>query len=119
MMKGSIGLLAVLCKYLKLFLEDNLSGVGVYVSLTGALRIWEDGKEYVFREESAVHVGTKDHANVASGFRLMSEVKVQVSGDKLVVAINKVEEAHFNQMYNRGGWPYTLMQEKDLHPQSK
>ena len=81
--------------------------------------IWEDGKEYIFREESAVHVGTNDLKNSVSGFRLMSDVKVQVSGNKLVVSINNVQEAHYTHSYPKGGWPYRLIEEKERNPISK
>merc|ERR1711936_332946 len=66
-MKGSIGLLVALC----------------FSSIT-SFTIWEDGKEYHFLEESAIHVGTNDLDSSASGFRMMSDVKVQVSGNDLI-----------------------------------
>jgi len=102
-MRGSYGLVLILA-------------LGVHC--TGALQIWEDGKEYIFREESAVQVGTSDHATTASGFRLMSDVKVQVSGQKLVVSSTNVQEAHYSHLYPEGGWPYRLLQEKDKQSKS-
>jgi len=101
-MKGSIGLLVGLC----------------FSSIT-SFTIWEDGKEYHFLEESAIHVGTNDLDSSASGFRMMSDVKVQVSGNKLVVSIDNVHEAHYSHSYPKGGWPYRLHQEKIKDPKSK
>merc|ERR1712106_245792 len=93
-MKGSLGLLLTLC----------LSG-------SFSMSVWEDGKEYHFIEESAVHVGTNDLASSVSGLRMMSEVRIQVTGNRLVVSMENVQEAHYSQAYPRGGWPYRLVQE--------
>merc|ERR1711936_1238638 len=101
-MKGSIGLLVALC----------------FSSIT-SFTIWEDGKEYHFLEESAIHGGTNDLDSSASGFRMMSDVKVQVSGNKLVVSIDNVHEAHYSHSYPKGGWPYRLHQERIKDPKSK
>merc|ERR1712172_238055 len=67
-MRGSLGLL------LALFVSGSLS-----------IRVWEDGKEYLFKEEASVHVGTNDLNNTVTGFRFLSDVKVQVQADKMVV----------------------------------
>merc|ERR1712128_350933 len=66
-MKRSLGLLLTLC------LSGSLS-----------MSVWEDGKEYHFLEESAVHVGTNDLASSVSGLRMMSDVRIQVTGNRLV-----------------------------------
>ena len=83
------------------------------------MSIWEDGKEYHFLEESAVQVGTNDLDSSVSGLRMMSDVRIQVSGNKLGVAIDNVQEAHYSHSYSGGGWPYALMQEKIKDPKSK
>ena len=88
------------------------------ISGSFATVFWEDGKEYHFVEESAVHVGTNDLVSSVSGVRMMSDVKVQVSGKKLVVSIENVKEAHFNHPYT-GGWSYRLAEEKVKDPMSK
>merc|ERR1712106_923548 len=93
-MKGSLRLLLTLC------LSGSLS-----------MSVWEDGKEYHFIEESAVHVGTNDLASSVSGLRMMSDVRIQVTGNRLVVSMENVQEAHYSQAYPRGGWPYRLVQE--------
>ena len=77
-----------------------------------ALRLWEDGKEYLFREESGVQVTTRDLESAGTGLRLMSDVRVQVRGDKLIVSIENVKEAHYQQTFPEGMWPYRLV--KDL-----
>ena len=74
--------------------------------------MWEDGKEYYFREESSIHVTNKDVQSAASGFRLMSDIKIQVQGDKLIVNIDNVKEAHYQQTYPDNMWPYTLVQDQ-------
>ena len=94
-MKGSTGIILALC------LSSGL-----------ALRLWEDGKEYLFREESGVQVTTRDLVSAGSGLRLMSDVRVQVRGDKLIVSIENVKEAHYQQTFPEGMWPYRLV--KDL-----
>merc|ERR1711887_117570 len=101
-MKGSTGQLLLLC-----------------FSSISAFTLWEDGKEYHFLEESAIHVGTNDLKSSASGVRMMSDVKIQVEGNKLVVTIDNMQEAHYSHTYNRGGWPYRLTQEKIKDQNSK
>ena len=49
----------------------------------------------------------------------MSDVRIQVTGKKLVVSINNMQEAHYSHSYPRGGWPYRLTQEKEKDPKSK
>merc|ERR1711971_1473045 len=80
-MRGCLGLL------LALFVSGSLS-----------IRVWEDGKEYLFKEEASVHVGTNDLNNTVTGFRFLSDVKVQ--------------EAHYAQSYPRNSWPYRLLTDK-------
>ena len=89
------------------------------LSSTFSLSIWEDGKEYHFLEESAIQVGTNDLDSSVSGLRMMSDVRIQVAGNKLVVSIDNMQEAHYSHSFNRGGWPYALMQEKIKDPKSK
>merc|ERR1711970_1545779 len=101
-MKGSTGQLLLLC-----------------FSSISAFTLWEDGKEYHFLEESAIHVGTNDLKSSASGVRMMSDVKIQVERNKLVVTIDNMQEAHYSHTYNRGGWPYRLTQEKIKDQNSK
>ena len=81
------------------------------LSSTLSLRLWEDGKEYLFREESAVQVNTRDLQSAASGLRLLSDVRVQVRGEKLIVSIENVKEAHYQQTFPAGMWPYRLVTE--------
>ena len=50
---------------------------------------------------------------------MMSDVKIQVSGNKLVVSIDNMQEAQYSHSYPGGGWPYRLMQEKVKGPKSK
>ena len=58
-----------------------------------------------------MHVGSTDLASSASGLRMMSDVRIQVTGNRLVVTMENVQEAHYSQAYPRGGWPYRLRQE--------
>ena len=117
-MKGSTGLLVVLCKLENhIIFPFNFSNSGL--SSTSSLSLWEDGKEYHFLEESAVQVGTNDLKSSVSGMRMMSDVRIQVAGNKLVVSIDNMQEAHYTHSYNRGGWPYRLEQEKMKDPKSK
>ena len=101
------------------------SGVSLVLLLTSSTAVfsgavfWEDGKEYHFLEESAVHVGTSDVASSVSGMRMKTDVKVQVSGNKLYVSLDNVHEAHYSHSYSNGGWPYRLEAEKDEHAKSK
>ena len=88
-------------------------------SSISAISLWEDGKEYHFLEESAIQVSTNDLKSSASGVRMMSDVKIQVEGKKLVVTIDNMQEAHYSHTYNRGGWPYRLTQEKIKDQKSK
>ena len=101
--------------YPVIFSISSIAGL----SSTSSISIWEEGKEYHFLEESAVQVGTNDLDSSASGLRMMSNVKIQVSGNKLVVSVDNVKEAHYSHSYPRGGWPYRLMQEKVKDPKSK
>merc|ERR1712172_468775 len=94
-MRGSLGLL------LALFVSGSLS-----------IRVWEDGKEYLFKEEASVHVGTNDLNNTVTGFRFLSDVKVQVQADKMVVTVDNIQEAHYAQSYPRNSWPYRLLTDK-------
>jgi hypothetical protein len=89
------------------------------LSSSFSISIWEDGKEYHFLEESAVQVGNHDLDRSVSGIRMMSDVRIQVSGNKLVVSIDNVQEAHYSHSYPQGGWPYRLMQENVKEPKSK
>ena len=89
------------------------------LSSTFSLSIWEDGKEYHFLEESAIQVGTNDLDSSASGMRMMSDVMIQVAGNKLVVSIDNMQEAHYSHSVLRGGWPYALLKEKIKNPKSK
>ena len=77
-----------------------------------SIRVWESGKEYLFREEASIHVGTNDLNNTVTGFRFMSDVKVQVQDDKMVVTIDNIQEAHYAQSYPRNSWPYRLVNDK-------
>ena len=76
--------------------------------LSGAvsLQVWEDGAEYVFREETGVQVINRDLESAASGLRLLSDVRVQVQGQKLIVTIENVKEAHHQHMFPANMWPY-------------
>ena len=94
-------------KFVSTFYKLSISGLSGSFSMS----IWEDGKEYHFLEESAVHVGTNDLASSVSGLRMMSDVRIQVTGNRLVVSMENVQEAHYSQAYPRGGWPYRLVQE--------
>ena len=96
-------------------LPPSFSGFSSYSTFT----LWEDGKEYHFLEESAVHVGTNDLKSSVSGLRMMSDVKIQVHGKKLAVTVDNIQEAHFSHSYQKGGWPYRLSQEKIRDPKSK
>ena len=42
----------------------------------------------------------------------MSDVKVQVQDDRLIVTIDNIQEAHFAQSYPRNSWPYRLINDK-------
>ena len=77
-----------------------------------SIRVWEDGKEYLFKEEASVHVGTHDLNNTVTGFRFLSDVKVQVQADKLVVTVENIQEAHYALSYPRNSWPYRLLTDK-------
>ena len=50
---------------------------------------------------------------------MMSDVRIQVAGNKLVVSIDNMQEAHYSHSFNRGGWPYALTKEKIKDPKSK
>ena len=60
-----------------------------------------------------MEVNTRDLENAASGLRLMSDVRVQVQGEKLIVTIENVKEAHYQQTFPRGLWPYRLIKERE------
>ena len=77
-----------------------------------SIRVWEDGKEYFFKEEASIHVGTNDLNNTVTGFRFLSDVKVQVQADKMVVTVDNIQEAHYAQSYPRNSWPYRLLTDK-------
>ena len=94
------------------FSFSSLTSLIAGLSSTFSLSIWEDGKEYHFLEESAIQVGSNDLDSAVSGLRMMSDVRIQVSGNKLVVSIDNMQEAHYSHSVNRGGWPYALMKEK-------
>ena len=66
-----------------------------------------------------MHVGNNDLDSSASGLRMMSDIRIQVVGEKLVVNIDNVQKAHFSHSYPQGGWPYRLMQENIEDPKSK
>lgn len=77
-----------------------------------SLRLWEDGQEYYFLEESGIHVSTRDVESTASGLRIMSDVKIQVQGDKLIVTIDNMKEAHYQQTFPENMWPYTMVKDQ-------
>merc|ERR1712235_152920 len=77
-----------------------------------SVRVWENGKEYLFKEEASIQVGTEDLQNTATGFRFLSDVKVQVNDDKLVVTIDNIQEAHYSGTYPRHSWPYRLINDR-------
>ena len=66
-----------------------------------------------------MHVFNTDLDSSASGLRMMSDIRIQVAGEKLVVNIDNVQEASFSHSYPPGGWPYRLMQEKTEDQKSK
>ena len=72
------------------------------------LWVWEDGAEYVFREESGFQVVNRDLESAASGLRILSDVRVQVQGQKLTVTIENVKEAHYQHKFPANMWPYRL-----------
>ena len=109
--------MVVLCKLTTVCLCFTVLFLGLSGSFS--ISIWEDGKEYHFLEESAVHVSNNDLDSSAAGLRMMSDIRIQVVGEKLVVSIDNVQKAHFSHSYPRGGWPYRLMQENIEDPKSK
>jgi len=81
------------------------------VTATRGLQVWEDGKEYIYTQESGVHVGTTDYDSNASGFRTKADVKIQVSGNKLKVSVSNFRRATFNHPYPDNSWPYKQVNE--------
>ena len=57
-------------------------------------------------------MGTNDLNNTVTGFRFLSDVKVQVQADKMVVTVDNIQEAHYAQSYPRNSWPYRLLTDK-------
>ena len=120
-MKRSIGLVVFLCKnnIICLIISLIIPLINLGLASTSSITVWEEGKEYHFLEESAVQVGTNDLDSTVSGLRMMTDVKIQVSGNKLVVSLDNVQEAHYSHSYPSGSWPYRLMEEKVKDPKSK
>jgi len=78
---------------------------------TRAVNVWEDGKEYVYTQESAYHVGTSDYTANAGGWRTKAEVRIQVKGTTLKVKVSNLRRATFNLPYPEGQWPYRNVNE--------
>merc|ERR1712240_159340 len=83
------------------------------VTASRGVQVWEDGKEYIYTQESGVHVGTTDYDSNASGFRTKADLKIQVSGNKLKVSVSNFRRATFNHPYPENTWPYKQVNETE------
>jgi len=82
---------------------------------TNGLQVWQDGKEYIYSKESAVHVGTSDYESNMAGFIEKATVKIQVSGDTLKVNAYDLKKALFNKDYPEHTWPYSSNRQQNKH----
>ena len=57
-------------------------------------------------------MSTRDVESTASGLRVMSDVKIQVQRDKLIVTIDNMKEAHYQQTFPEHMWPYTMVKDQ-------
>jgi len=76
------------------------------VTVSRGLTVWEDGKEYVYTQETVVHVGTTDYDSNAAGFRAKNNITIQVDGNNLKVSVSDFRRSIFNHPYPHNTWPY-------------
>ena len=57
-------------------------------------------------------MGSDEIESAVSGLRLQSDLRVQVTGDILTVTMENVKEAHYNDIYPRGTWPYSTLDQE-------